>query len=295
MTDPTLLHIASDQLSAAINPYGAELTHLRDAAGRELMTDADAAFWTGRAPLLFPIVGALNGDRYRLDGETYTLAKHGFARRSTFAVIEQHPARAVFLLEHDAETLALYPRRFALRVTYAIDAATLSVTAEIANRETARPLPASFGFHPAFAWPLPYGEPRAAHRIVFAAEEPEALRALTSDGLILPHCRPSPLTDARTLHLHDALFEDDALIWDAVRSQSVRYGAEHGPQLRVDFPDTPMLGIWTKPGAAFMCIEPWHGIADPQGYDGDIRDKPGIVEIAPGSTLACAMQVTLEA
>ena len=56
----------------------------------------------------------------------------------------------------------------------------------------------------------------------------------------------------------------------------------------------PMLGIWTKPGAAFVCIEPWHGIADPAGFAGDIRDKPGIVEIAPGTTLACGLQVTLE-
>jgi galactose mutarotase-like enzyme len=106
--------------------------------------------------------------------------------------------------------------------------------------------------------------------------------------------RPSPL-QGRTLALDDALFTQDALIWDPVHSQSVRYGASTGPQLRVDFPDTPMLGIWTKPGAAFVCIEPWHGIADPEGFTGDIREKPGIVTIAPAATWRCAMQVTLEA
>jgi galactose mutarotase-like enzyme len=294
MPEAALIEIASADLSAAINPYGAELTHLRDAAGRELMTDANPAFWRGHAPILFPIVGALHDDTLRLDGERYTMGKHGFARRSTFVVVEHSATRAVFLLEDSAETLAIYPRRFALRLTYAIDGATLSVTAEIENRETARVLPASFGFHPAFAWPLPYGKPRAAHRIVFAADEPETLRTLTADGLVLPDERASPLDDARTLHLRDDLFDNDALIWDAVRAQSVRYGADIGPQLRVDFPDTPKLGIWTKPGAAYVCIEPWHGIADPLGFEGDFTTKPGVFALAPGESKTCAIHVTLE-
>lgn len=294
MPEAALTHIASPDLSAAINPHGAELTHLRDAAGRELMTNADPAFWTGHAPILFPIVGAVRDDRYRLDGATYHLGKHGFARRSTFTVVEHTATRAVLLLEASAETLAVYPRQFALRLTYAIEGATLSITAEIENRETGRSLPASFGFHPAFAWPLPYNKPRAEHRIVFAKDEPEPLRALTTDGLIVPEERASPLDAARTLHLRDDLFTEDALIWDAVQAQSVRYGADTGPQLRVDFADTPMLGIWTKPGAAYICIEPWHGIADPVGFEGDFAAKPGVFEVAPGKTKTCAIHVTLE-
>ncbi|MGY2734410.1 aldose 1-epimerase family protein [Sphingomonas sp. UYP23] len=294
MPEAALIEIGTADLSAAINPYGAELTHLRDADGRELMTDANPAFWTGHAPILFPIVGGLNGDTLRLDGESYTMGKHGFARRSSFAVVAHSATRAVFLLEDSAETLAVYPRRFALRLTYAIEGATLAITAEIENREPERTLPASFGFHPAFAWPLPYGAPRADHRIVFAADEPEALRALTPGGLIVAQARPSPLDADRTLHLRDALFTDDALIWDAVRAQSVRYGAPTGPQLRVDFPDTPMLGIWTKPGAAYVCIEPWHGIADPEGFTGDFATKPGVFALAPAKTKTIAMHVTLE-
>eukprot|EP01037_Dinobryon_pediforme_P029960 gene29960-33827_t len=124
MPEAALIEIASAELSAAINPYGAELTHLRDAEGRELMTNADPAFWTGHAPILFPIVGGLNDDTLRLDGETYTMRKHGFARRSTFALVEHSATRAVFLLEDSDETRAVYPRAFALRLTYAIDGTT---------------------------------------------------------------------------------------------------------------------------------------------------------------------------
>ena len=161
-----------------------------------------------------------------------------------------------------------------LEITFAVADATLTITARIGNPGTAD-LPASFGFHPAFAWPLPYGAPRDAHRIVFDQPEPAPLRQLDADGLIQPEPRPSPL-DGNTLHLADDLFTADALIWDRLESRSVTYGAPDGPQLRVAFPDTPMLGIWTKPGARFVCIEPWHGIADPAGFTGDFRDKPGV-------------------
>ena len=81
--------IASGALSAAIDPFGAELCSLTDSAGAQYMTDADPAFWTGRAPLLFPIVGALRDDCYRLDGAKYSLPKHGFARRSRFEIVAQ--------------------------------------------------------------------------------------------------------------------------------------------------------------------------------------------------------------
>lgn len=285
-----LVEISGEGLSAAINPFGAELTHLRDAAGRALMTDADPAFWTGHAPLLFPIVGRLNGDVLRLDGAEYPMKQHGFARRRDFALVEQGDSHVRFRLEDDAETRAVYPFAFALDAAYAIEGTMLTVAITIANRGDA-PMPASFGFHPAFAWPLPYGAARADHRILFDADEPGTLVAL-QDGLTAPGERASPL-DGRTLHLADALFDEDALIWDGLASRRVRYGAETGPQLEIAFPETEKLGIWSKPGSAFICIEPWHGIADPAGYTGDFRDKPGVFEIAVGAEWSCRLEVSL--
>jgi galactose mutarotase-like enzyme len=287
----TLIEIGNTQLRAAINPLGAELTHLRDAEGRELMTDADPAFWSGHAPILFPIVGRLNGDTLRLDGRGYPMKQHGFARRQTFDLAAHTASSAMFRLTANAETRAHYPFDFVLEVSFMIDAATLTASVRLTNSGAA-PLPASVGFHPAFAWPLPYGRPRAEHRIAFASDEPGAIVEL-ADGLFAAR-RPSPL-DGRILPLTDDLFADDALVWDPVASQSVTYGAADGPQLRIDFPDTPYLGIWTKPGAAFVCVEPWHGHADPAGFDGDFRSKPGVFEVAPGTDWTCWMAVTLHA
>jgi len=285
-----LIEIGNDRLSAAINPLGAELTHLRDAEGRELMTDADPAYWTGHAPILFPIVGRLNRDTLRLDGRDYAMKQHGFARTEMFELTARSDASATFRLVANDETRAHYPFEFELEIAYSIDAATLAIGVRLFNPGSA-PLPASLGFHPAFAWPLPYGRTRSEHRIVFAADEPGDIVAL-ADGLFAAK-RASPL-DGRVLRLADDLFAQDALIWDPVASQSLTYGAAAGPQLRVDFPDTPYLGIWTKPGAAFVCIEPWHGHADPAGFDGDFRTKPGVFEVAPGADWACRMAVALE-
>lgn len=288
MTDG-LIEIGNAQLSAAINPLGAELTHLRDAEGRELMTDADPAYWTGHAPILFPVVGRLNGDTLRLDGRDYAMKQHGFARGQVFELAARTATGASFRLTANDDTRACYPFEFGLEVSFTIEGATLTIGVRVSNPGVV-PLPASLGFHPAFAWPLPYGRPRAEHRIRFAADEPRDIIEL-ADGLFAAR-RPSPL-DGRVLHLTDDVFAHDAVIWDPVASQSVTYGAPDGPQLRVDFPDTPYLGIWTKPGAAFVCIEPWHGHADPAGFDGDFRTKPGVFEVAPGADWSCSMAVTL--
>ena len=290
MTD--LISIRSDALSAAINPFGAELTHLRDADGAELMTDADPAYWPKHAPILFPVIGLTNGG-IRVDGTTYPMTKHGFARDLPFAVVEQAPDCCTLVLTDSAHTRTLYPYAFRLEIAFRIEGATLSIAARIANPADA-PLLAQFGFHPAFAWPLPYGADRADHRIVFDRDQPGRLREISSDGLIAAATADSPLEDGRTLHLADDLFAHDALVWDPVASDAVTYSAATGPRLRVAFPDTPALGIWTKPGAHFVCIEPWHGIADPEGFTGAFADKPGVFSVAPGGEKRIGMSVTLE-
>ena len=285
------IEIGSGQLTAAINPFGAELSSLKDADGRELMTDADPAFWRGRAPILFPIVGRLNDDVLWVDGASYRMEKHGFARRSAFDPVDVAPNGAKFRMTDNVMTREAYPFPFILEIGFVIDGATLRMTATIGNTGDA-PMPTSFGWHPAFAWPLPYGGARADHRIVFDRDESGMLKGLNADGLVAMD-RPTPV-QGNTLPLADALFEDDALIWNPVASRALRYGPPEGPWLDIAW-DAPRLGIWTKPGARYVCVEPWHGIADPVGYDGDFRDKPGVFEIAPGASWQCQMRVTLSA
>jgi galactose mutarotase-like enzyme len=287
----TIVSIASDALSAQIDTHGAQLHALRDAQGRDLLWDGDPAVWTGRAPILFPIVGMLHEGRYRLDGATYAMAKHGFARHKTFEITETTPERVRLRLAQDAETLEAYPFDFALDLAFVLKGATLTMTATVGNPGP-QSLPASFGFHPALRWPLPYGQPRQDHHLTFEQPEPEPIRRIDSRGLVTPVLHPTPVS-GQELALRDDLFEDDALIFDGLASRSLRYGAGSGPSLEVAFPDTSLLGVWTKPGAGYVCIEPWHGVADPVGYAGDFRDKPGVFEVAPGGAKAISMSIRL--
>jgi galactose mutarotase-like enzyme len=152
-------------------------------------------------------------------------------------------------------------------------------------------LPVSFGFHPAFRWPLPYGAPREAHEIRFEKDESAPIRRPV-DGMISRAGYPNPV-EGRSLKLEDSLFEADAIVFDRLQSRSVDYGAPGGGSLHVAFPDMPHLGIWTKPGAGYICIEPWQGYADPEGFDGELSEKPGIVLVEQGGTRAFTMTVTV--
>lgn len=285
------LSLSSPDLTAQINPLGAQLSTLRDRDGRDLLWDGDSKVWAGRAPLLFPIVGALARGCYRLDSNDYQLPRHGFARGKVFEIVDSSSAKVAFRLSADESTLKVYPFQFELEVCFSLDGPTLSVTTWVRNvgKEA---MPASFGYHPAFRWPLPFGRTRSSHFIEFASDEPAPIRRLNGDGLLTSERHPSPII-RRRLALADALFQDDVMIFDEIRSRSVTYGAEEGPRLQVSFPDTPVLGIWMKPGANFICIEPWHGIADPVGFSGDFREKPGVFTVAAGAAVPMKMTVTL--
>ena len=287
----SILSIRSDELSADISTMGAELQALRDRDGRDLLWNGDPAFWTGRAPVLFPVIGCVAGGVVRVDGVAYTMAKHGFARHSEWQVAEQAADALTLRLDASAATRASYPYAFVLDLRFAIEGAALALTATLHNPGDAD-LPASFGFHPALRWPLPGGAPREAHLLRFERDEPAPVRRIDAAGLVRPQAEPSPVA-ARDLHLRDALFEDDALIFDPIASRRLTYGAPGRTALEIEFPGMPQLGVWTKPGAGYICIEPWAGIADPEGYAGELRDKPGIVRVPAGETHVFAMRIAL--
>jgi galactose mutarotase-like enzyme len=283
--------IGSGELTARIDPLGAELLSLTDAAGREYMTSGDPRWWTGHAPILFPIVGALNGGRYRLGGQEFSLAKHGFARTSLFDALDVEPESVTFRLRDSDATRPVYPFAFTLAIGFRASGRTLHIRAEVTNPGI-EPMPFSFGFHPAFAWPLPGSPAKDAHRIVFERPEPGPIRRIGSDAALLAERFPTPV-DGRTLQPRAAMFEADALIWTELDSRACRFGAEGGAWLDLAFPDCPNLGVWQKPGAPYLAIEPWHGFNDPAGFAGDFRDKPGIIELAPGASRAFRLSITL--
>lgn len=286
-----IVSLSTPALQAQISSHGAELIRLQDETGQDLLWNGDPAFWTGRSPLLFPIVGAVKEDKIQIDGTTYPLNQHGFARTSEFEVIETSPTLCHLQLRSSQATRRHYPFEFQLDVTYHIGDSRLTVMAGITNPGQ-EPLPASFGFHPAFRWPLPYGGTKEAHEIRFERVETAPIRR-PSNRLLGREPFPSPVAGNR-LELGDDLFHPGALIFDQLASQAVSYGVPGKRVIEVRFRNMPHLGIWTKPGAGFVCIEPWHGYASPEDFEGDLAEKPGIVLIPPHSTETFAMAISLK-
>ncbi|CAN7759556.1 aldose 1-epimerase family protein [Bradyrhizobium sp. LjRoot220] len=271
--------LRSGAIEASIKADGAELCSLRNAEGIELLWQAGPA-WPRHSPLLFPIVGRLKNDQLRHRGKTYPMTQHGFARDHRFEWAEQEATSCKLVLVDSDATRVRYPFAFRLDVTYTIENAGLTVAFDITNSgdET---LPASIGAHPAFNWPLLPGLEKEAYALTFSHQETVPIRRLAG-GLLRAKAEPSPVR-GKILPLSERLFDDDAVIIDQLASRSVRYAADHGPSIEMSWEGFSELGVWSKPGgAAFVCIEPWHGFASPSDFDGEFADKPGVMQIAPG-------------
>ena len=280
--------IASAQLSAQISSLGAELVRLKDSTQCDFLWDGDPAFWNGRAPLLFPMVGRAKEDRIIVDGRPYPLPQHGFARRMPFVLANAAQDACTFSLAASDATRAAWPFEFRLDVAYRVTGRALEIAATVHNLDR-RDLPCSFGFHPAFRWPLPGSDTRENHAILFDNKELAPIRRLVG-GLLARDAIASPVEGDR-LALSDALFAGDALVFDHLASRRATYVSPGGASVALSFPDMPQLGVWSKPGAGFVCIEPWQGYASPQDFDGEFSAKPGIVQIAPGAAWRFAMTI----
>lgn len=286
--------IGSDRLNATIRAQGGELVALSNADGPVLWHGGPE--WPRHAPVLFPIVGRLTDDTLIHQGRAHRLTQHGFARDSLFAWIERSDSRAVLELRESEATLAAFPFRFRLLMTYEIAAATLSVVTRVENPGEA-PLICGVGAHPAFLWPLAEGAAKTEHVLVFPQPEPGPGRSVV--GGLLGGPLPLPFTGTE-LTLQEGLFADDALVIPDAANSSVRFSARdaRGRELRaltVAWEGYKDLGIWSKPtGAPFLCIEPWYGMASEAGWQGEFADKPGLMTLAPGEGRDLVWRVTLD-
>jgi galactose mutarotase-like enzyme len=96
----------------------------------------------------------------------------------------------------------------------------------------------------------------------------------------------------RALALDESLFAADAIVIRNLASRAVRYAAPGAPVLDVSWTGFRDLGLWSKAGGDFLCIEPWYGYASPEGFDGPFETKPGLLHIAPGASDRFTLRIT---
>ena len=276
--------LKNDQLTVTLRDLGAEMISVKR-GDCEYVWQGDPAYWSGHAPLMFPICGRLFEQTYSYEGKTYTQGTHGFARSSIFRTTAVTDSEVVFTLASNDTTRANYPFDFELTVTYRLEGARLTTLAEIRNTGN-KILPATFGGHPAFNVPLDGKGEFADYRLEFG-------EACSPDEILMtPNCfltgkrRAYPLTDGKSLPLSHDLFTIDAIFLSRVADTVTLKSEKTERSVTLRYADMPYVGVWHKPctDAPYVCIEPWCGLP---AYDQEIQDiaqKPDMFRICPNTS-----------
>lgn len=272
-------------MEAVVTTKGGELISFKDGEGTERIWQGDPEYWTGRNPLLFPVVGNLKEGKIKINGETYSMNRHGFAREREFVITEQAEDHVVMELRADEDTLKKYPFNFKLQVCHRLEDSGFVTSFEIVNLDK-REMPFCIGAHTAFCCPVFADETFEDYDIVFDEKEQADSLLLNSDGYIQKGKTVPFLRDSDRFALNYEPFEKmDTVIFSGLKSTGV--SLKHrlkGHGVHMDFEGFPFMAFWTKGAqrAPFICIEPWHGCAALEDEDGDFKHKEACICLQPG-------------
>lgn len=255
--------IENEYLACEINDMGAELHSLKSKEnGKEYIWQGLPEIWYGQAPILFPVIGQLNGDKFTYNGKQYNMPKHGLARKLLFNVKECSGNKAIFSLESTPETLEKYPWEFELTATFELEGKALKNTLTVYNK-SGKKMYFSIGAHPAFNC-------KVGDIIEFEQAETICTERIDKTNMLIDEKFPC-LNNEKEIVITKEIFEPDALILSGMKSEKLRIKGEN--EIEFTFGNCPVLGIWAKPGAPYVCIEPWHGINDNPIPWNDISEK----------------------
>ncbi len=260
--------IKNDQLTVTIHTLGAEVKSIYFNE-TEYMWEGNPLYWKRSSPVLFPIVGRLLDDEYFYDGKTYSMAQHGFARDYEFSIVDSNETSALFLLKENETTLAKYPFSFELYIGYELQGKSLVVSWKVVNTNS-KEMYFQIGAHPAFNFLNQSIIDINTKTNQYILEGTPYVHDVVSDYYV------------DSIQIDNSTFLDDALIFDNIESLKLRDSEKHIEILSKDF---PFFGIWSKvtdgENAPFVCLEPWHGIADCTFHDKELGNKKGINILQP--------------
>lgn len=280
------LILENKKIRAEISTLGAELCSLK-ADGREIIWNGDPAIWNWHAPIMFPLCGALKGDKYIYEGKTYEIPRHGYARFKEFAVESQSEDRLVLLHRYDEETLVQYPFAYEFRVIFTLEENALKVEYNVKNLADTD-MYFSVGAHEAYDCP----DGLEAYSIVFEKEETLDSHVLTNT-LLERRCVNFG-KNVRVFDLKTKYFEKDALVFFDIKSEKLKLRNRNtGEEVGLEFAGNTVLLLWTQPGADYICIEPWCGAADFEDTDHCLVKKHGIVRLGGKQETTRMHKITL--
>lgn len=288
------IYLENELFKVAIKKIGAELCSFKSKqSGIEYLWQGDAKIWGSHAPVLFPIVGGLKNDTYLFEGKEYSLPRHGFIRKNDQLEVVSHTTTEVLLqLSSNASTREVYPFEFIFQIKFHLNNNRLLIAHHIKNTDQ-KELYFSLGAHPAFNCPLLSGENYEDYQLIFDQEEDLHTWSLDSAGQILEE-GAKLMNHTDTIHLQKELFNHDALILKRLKSRRVVLAhLEKGEKIAVEFSDFRSLGLWAKPLAPFICIEPWLGYADASNSNQQLKEKEGIICLASQKEFQAAYSIEI--
>lgn len=279
--------IKNEKLSVTIAAHGAELSSIYDKANdRELVWQADPAFWNRHAPVLFPNVGKYYGGHFTYNGTDYPMGQHGFARDTEFEQAASGENFVTYRLCADEESKKVYPFDFVLEITHRLNGNRLTVEWNVKNTDN-KEMYFTIGGHPAFNVNVLPDTDFEDDSLVFK-EGTEKLSYVLLDAesgtAIGDKVYELELTDSKYALKKD-MFDKDALVFDGGQIEWAALALPDGkPYIALESKGFPNFGIWSKPGAPYVCLEPWCGRCDNKGFEGEISEKPGIIALKAGET-----------
>jgi galactose mutarotase-like enzyme len=290
-----IYNIESSSLKVAIQKEGAELCSvISKKSGKEYIWQANPDIWGSHAPNLFPIIGGLKEGKYRYKDNWYEMPKHGFIRRNENLASEEISTNSItFVLHSNKVTKKIYPFDFQFRIQFSVIDTTLTVSHQVINIGQ-EDLLFSLGGHPAFNCPIHDNANYEDYHLEFDQEEYAETHLLDLNKGLVTDETELVLDNSAKLPLHKQLFDRDALIFKNLKSNSVSLvHKNNGKILRMNFDDFSYLGIWAKPGADYICIEPWLGIADSVDHNQNLKEKKGIISLTKNQIFSAKYSIEL--
>ena len=289
--------LENDQLKVKVSSLGAELQSIYSPeTDTEYLWQGDDQYWGRRASNLFPVCGRLSGGAYRYEGKNYEMGSHGFARNMDWSVVRQTVDALTLQLTPTEETLAQYPFRFVLEMTYTLEANHLSVTTIVRNEDD-KEMPFAVGGHPGFNVPLAEGETFEDYRLCFDEPcKPQWLDLNPDTCFWTGEMKDLPLIEDQVLPLSPSLFDGDAIFLKGAATGVALCSQVSNRQVHLSYPDSPYIGFWHTPKteAPFLCIEPWVGCPAAAVGVEDIMEKSDMVHIQPNEGYRNTYVITLE-
>lgn len=289
----TTLH--NENVSVTLKSLGAELTSIKDASGTEYLWQANPDFWSGQAPVLFPIVGCLrNGTATIGDNKTCSFGRHGLARRLEFDLVSSSDTSITYSLKANDKTKEQYPYDFELQMTYKLTEHGVKVSHTVINHDSVV-MPYCVGGHPAFNCPVFENESFEDYIVEFEQPENAACAQLTEDGLINNADRVSVLENEAVIPVRHSLFYKDALVFDALKSRKVALKHKKtGHGILVSFPDFDYLGVWSSANdGPFVALEPWSGTSTCSDEDDVFEHKRGVRFLQSGESETLSFSIEI--